>query len=123
MCPLRDIYLAIYPFKVKVMCSYWKDLQTFSFSSPRKDNKATRLRKWLVARLISIVENHAVKKEEDLVMDVARWVWVPRGHLSHLLAFSLWAHYGVFSEISFCSLYVSNLSAGLIFDESRVQCN
>ena len=31
-----------------------------------------RLRKWLVARLISLVENHSVKKDEDLVMDVAR---------------------------------------------------
>ena len=46
--------------------------KTDLFFSPRKDNRVSRLRKWLVARLISIVENQGVKKEEDLVMDVAR---------------------------------------------------
>nr|XP_023675248.1 myb-binding protein 1A [Paramormyrops kingsleyae] len=34
-----------------------------------------RLRKWIVPRLTSIVENVQVKKEEDLVMDVARFVF------------------------------------------------
>ncbi|XP_048839172.1 myb-binding protein 1A-like protein isoform X2 [Brienomyrus brachyistius] len=34
-----------------------------------------RLRKWIVPRLTSIVENVHVKKEEDLVMDVARFVF------------------------------------------------
>ncbi|KAJ8402245.1 hypothetical protein AAFF_G00371100 [Aldrovandia affinis] len=34
-----------------------------------------RLRKWIIPRLTSIVENIQVKKEEDLVMDVARFVF------------------------------------------------
>ncbi|XP_051891931.1 myb-binding protein 1A-like protein [Pristis pectinata] len=34
-----------------------------------------RLRMWIVARLISIVENGQVKKEEDLVMDIARFIF------------------------------------------------
>ena len=31
-----------------------------------------RLRKWLVARLTSLMENAQVKREEDLLMEVAR---------------------------------------------------
>uniref|UniRef100_A0A3Q3BAL6 Uncharacterized protein n=1 Tax=Kryptolebias marmoratus TaxID=37003 RepID=A0A3Q3BAL6_KRYMA len=31
-----------------------------------------RLRKWIVARLSSIIDNHQVKKQEELTMDVAR---------------------------------------------------
>lgn len=38
----------------------------------RKGNIIFRLRKWLVARLSSIIDNHQVKREEDLIMDVAR---------------------------------------------------
>ncbi|MBN3310123.1 MBB1A protein, partial [Amia calva] len=34
-----------------------------------------RLRKWIVPRLCSIVENVSVKKEEDLVMDIARFIF------------------------------------------------
>ncbi|XP_041054205.1 myb-binding protein 1A-like protein isoform X2 [Carcharodon carcharias] len=34
-----------------------------------------RLRTWIVARLSSIVDNNQVKKEEDLVMDIARFVF------------------------------------------------
>ncbi|MGH0147557.1 UNVERIFIED_CONTAM: hypothetical protein FKN15_019380 [Acipenser sinensis] len=34
-----------------------------------------RLRKWIVPRLISIVDNPLVKKEEDLVMDIARFIF------------------------------------------------
>ncbi|XP_029925030.1 myb-binding protein 1A-like protein [Myripristis murdjan] len=41
----------------------------------QKNESISRLRKWIVARLISVVENHQVKKEEDLVMDVARFVF------------------------------------------------
>uniref|UniRef100_UPI003AB0D2D6 myb-binding protein 1A-like protein n=1 Tax=Centroberyx gerrardi TaxID=166262 RepID=UPI003AB0D2D6 len=41
----------------------------------QKEGSIFRLRKWIVARLTSIVENHQVKKEEDLVMDVARFVF------------------------------------------------
>ncbi|CAL8365233.1 unnamed protein product [Lota lota] len=41
----------------------------------QKENKNMRLRKWLVARLISLIENQSVKKDEDLVMDVARFVF------------------------------------------------
>lgn len=38
----------------------------------RKENSVFRLRKWLVARLSSIIDNHQVKRQEDLIMDVAR---------------------------------------------------
>uniref|UniRef100_A0A667ZN45 MYB binding protein (P160) 1a n=1 Tax=Myripristis murdjan TaxID=586833 RepID=A0A667ZN45_9TELE len=38
----------------------------------QKNESISRLRKWIVARLISVVENHQVKKEEDLVMDVKK---------------------------------------------------
>ncbi|MGH0140875.1 UNVERIFIED_CONTAM: hypothetical protein FKN15_072039 [Acipenser sinensis] len=34
-----------------------------------------RLRKWIIPRLISIVDNPLVKKEEDLVMDIARFIF------------------------------------------------
>uniref|UniRef100_A0A8C9WAX1 MYB binding protein (P160) 1a n=1 Tax=Scleropages formosus TaxID=113540 RepID=A0A8C9WAX1_SCLFO len=34
-----------------------------------------RLRKWIVPRLVSIVENSQVKKDEELVMDIARFVF------------------------------------------------
>lgn len=38
----------------------------------RKENSIFRLRKWIIARLSSIIDNHQVKKQEDLIMDVAR---------------------------------------------------
>lgn len=31
-----------------------------------------RLRKWIVARLASVIDNHQVKKSEELIMEVAR---------------------------------------------------
>lgn len=43
------------------------------FSFFRKENSVSRLRKWLVARLSSIIDNYQVKRQEDLIMDVARW--------------------------------------------------
>uniref|UniRef100_A0A3Q4GSP4 MYB binding protein (P160) 1a n=1 Tax=Neolamprologus brichardi TaxID=32507 RepID=A0A3Q4GSP4_NEOBR len=36
-----------------------------------KEESVFRLRKWIVSRLASIIDNHQVKKQEDLVMDVA----------------------------------------------------
>ncbi|XP_056253770.1 myb-binding protein 1A-like protein [Seriola aureovittata] len=41
----------------------------------QKEDSIFRLRKWIVARLTSIVDNHQVKKQEDLIMDVARFVF------------------------------------------------
>uniref|UniRef100_A0A674MXL8 MYB binding protein (P160) 1a n=1 Tax=Takifugu rubripes TaxID=31033 RepID=A0A674MXL8_TAKRU len=38
-------------------------------------NSVFRLRKWLVARLSSIIDNYQVKRQEDLIMDVARFVF------------------------------------------------
>uniref|UniRef100_A0A3Q3X2S3 MYB binding protein 1a n=1 Tax=Mola mola TaxID=94237 RepID=A0A3Q3X2S3_MOLML len=38
----------------------------------QKENSIFRLRKWLVARLASIIDNHQVKRQEELIMDVAR---------------------------------------------------
>uniref|UniRef100_A0A674PD32 MYB binding protein (P160) 1a n=1 Tax=Takifugu rubripes TaxID=31033 RepID=A0A674PD32_TAKRU len=40
-----------------------------------KENSVFRLRKWLVARLSSIIDNYQVKRQEDLIMDVARFVF------------------------------------------------
>uniref|UniRef100_A0A3P9M4L6 MYB binding protein (P160) 1a n=1 Tax=Oryzias latipes TaxID=8090 RepID=A0A3P9M4L6_ORYLA len=42
---------------------------------PEMETPVSRLRKWLVARLCSIIDNHQVKKEEALIMDVARFVF------------------------------------------------
>ncbi|XP_008284151.1 myb-binding protein 1A-like protein [Stegastes partitus] len=39
------------------------------------ENDVFRLRKWIVARLSSIIDNHQVKKQEDFIMDVARFVF------------------------------------------------
>uniref|UniRef100_A0A3P9PTI4 MYB binding protein (P160) 1a n=1 Tax=Poecilia reticulata TaxID=8081 RepID=A0A3P9PTI4_POERE len=44
-------------------------------SKEQKESSIFRLRKWIVARLASIINNHQVKKHEDLIMDVARFVF------------------------------------------------
>ncbi|XP_041957407.1 myb-binding protein 1A-like protein isoform X2 [Alosa sapidissima] len=44
-------------------------------SAKKSDESVLRLRKWILPRLTSIVENHQVKKEEDLVMDIARFIF------------------------------------------------
>ncbi|XP_060912427.1 myb-binding protein 1A-like protein isoform X2 [Labrus mixtus] len=41
----------------------------------QKESPIFRLRKWLVARLASIIDNHQVKRQEDLIMDIARFVF------------------------------------------------
>uniref|UniRef100_UPI0037E83FE1 myb-binding protein 1A-like protein n=1 Tax=Semicossyphus pulcher TaxID=241346 RepID=UPI0037E83FE1 len=41
----------------------------------QKESSIFRLRKWIVARLASIIDNHQVKRQEDLIMDVARFVF------------------------------------------------
>lgn len=46
--------------------------EKFDLCFRRKGNIIFRLRKWLVARLSSIIDNHQVKRDEDLIMDVAR---------------------------------------------------
>uniref|UniRef100_A0A3B3TPB3 MYB binding protein (P160) 1a n=1 Tax=Poecilia latipinna TaxID=48699 RepID=A0A3B3TPB3_9TELE len=38
-------------------------------SKEQKESSIFRLRKWIVARLASIINNHQVKKHEDLIMD------------------------------------------------------
>uniref|UniRef100_A0A8C2ZRT0 MYB binding protein (P160) 1a n=1 Tax=Cyclopterus lumpus TaxID=8103 RepID=A0A8C2ZRT0_CYCLU len=45
------------------------------FSTRKKENSIIRLRRWVVSRLSSIIDNHQVKKEEDLIMGVARFVF------------------------------------------------
>ncbi|KAM9788729.1 myb-binding protein 1A-like protein [Neosynchiropus ocellatus] len=40
-----------------------------------KESPVSRLRKWIVSRLASIVDNHNLKKPESLIMDVARFVF------------------------------------------------
>ncbi|XP_054610863.1 myb-binding protein 1A-like protein isoform X2 [Dunckerocampus dactyliophorus] len=40
----------------------------------QEQNPSFRLRKWILARLTSIVDNHHVKKDEKLIMEVARFV-------------------------------------------------
>ncbi|XP_032432266.1 myb-binding protein 1A-like protein isoform X2 [Xiphophorus hellerii] len=44
-------------------------------SKEQKESSIFRLRKWIIARLASIIDNHQVKKHEDLIMDVARFVF------------------------------------------------
>ncbi|XP_023197834.1 myb-binding protein 1A [Xiphophorus maculatus] len=44
-------------------------------SKEQKESLIFRLRKWIIARLASIIDNHQVKKHEDLIMDVARFVF------------------------------------------------
>ncbi|KAE8287710.1 Myb-binding protein 1A-like protein [Larimichthys crocea] len=41
----------------------------------QKENSIFRLRKWIVSRLSSIIDNYQVKRQEDLIMDVARFVF------------------------------------------------
>ncbi|XP_068187721.1 myb-binding protein 1A-like protein [Antennarius striatus] len=41
----------------------------------QKEDSIFRLRKWIVARLSSLIDNHQVKRREDLVMEVARFVF------------------------------------------------
>uniref|UniRef100_A0A8C4F9M5 Myb-binding protein 1A n=1 Tax=Dicentrarchus labrax TaxID=13489 RepID=A0A8C4F9M5_DICLA len=41
----------------------------------QKENAIFRLRKWIIARLSSIIDNHQVKRQEDLILDVARFVF------------------------------------------------
>ncbi|XP_061607912.1 myb-binding protein 1A-like protein [Phyllopteryx taeniolatus] len=45
----------------------------------RQDNSEQepvfRLRKWIVARLASIVDNHQVKKDEEFIMEIARFIF------------------------------------------------
>ncbi|KAJ8342824.1 hypothetical protein SKAU_G00327520 [Synaphobranchus kaupii] len=43
-------------------------------SGVQNEHCVFRLRKWIIPRLTSIIENNQVKKDEDLVMDVARFV-------------------------------------------------
>ncbi|XP_054879442.1 myb-binding protein 1A-like protein [Poeciliopsis prolifica] len=44
-------------------------------SKEQKDSSIFRLRKWIIARLASIIDNHQVKKHKDLIMNVARFVF------------------------------------------------
>ncbi|KAI3373279.1 hypothetical protein L3Q82_006578 [Scortum barcoo] len=40
-----------------------------------KESSIFRLRKWLISRLSSIIDNHQVKRQENVIMDVARFVF------------------------------------------------
>lgn len=40
-----------------------------------KKSSICRFRKWISARLSSVIDNHQVKKEEDLIMNVSRFVF------------------------------------------------
>ncbi|KAK1806954.1 hypothetical protein P4O66_005439, partial [Electrophorus voltai] len=41
----------------------------------QKESCVLRFRKWIIPRLTSIVENHQIKKDEDLVMGIARFIF------------------------------------------------
>ncbi|XP_054481396.1 myb-binding protein 1A-like protein [Anoplopoma fimbria] len=41
----------------------------------QKENSIFRLRRWIISRLSAIIDNHQVKKQEDLIMGVARFVF------------------------------------------------
>uniref|UniRef100_A0A8C5ERP3 Myb-binding protein 1A-like protein n=1 Tax=Gouania willdenowi TaxID=441366 RepID=A0A8C5ERP3_GOUWI len=40
-----------------------------------KEDSVCRLRKWIMSRLCSIIDNQHVKKQEDMIMEVARFVF------------------------------------------------
>ncbi|KAI5101710.1 myb-binding protein 1A-like protein [Silurus meridionalis] len=43
--------------------------------TPRTEECVSRLRKWIIPRLACIVENHQIKKDEELVMEIARFIF------------------------------------------------
>ncbi|XP_053085112.1 myb-binding protein 1A-like protein [Pangasianodon hypophthalmus] len=44
-------------------------------SAPQTEECVLRLRKWIIPRLACIVENHQIKKDEELVMEIARFIF------------------------------------------------
>ncbi|XP_017307203.2 myb-binding protein 1A-like protein isoform X2 [Ictalurus punctatus] len=44
-------------------------------SAPQTEDCVPRLRKWIIPRLACIVENHQVKKDEELVTEIARFIF------------------------------------------------
>ncbi|KAL1273708.1 hypothetical protein QQF64_026522 [Cirrhinus molitorella] len=44
-------------------------------SAVESDSCVSRFRKWIISRLTFIVENHQIKKQEDLVMKIARFIF------------------------------------------------
>ncbi|KAF5888859.1 myb-binding protein 1A [Clarias magur] len=43
--------------------------------APQTEECVSRLRKWIVPRLACIVENHQIKKDEELVMEITRFIF------------------------------------------------
>ncbi|KAF3840667.1 hypothetical protein F7725_006529 [Dissostichus mawsoni] len=59
-----------------VVPSVWRVVQHLQPAAvEQKDDSVFRLRKWIISRLCAIIDNHLVKKSEDLIMDVARFVF------------------------------------------------
>lgn len=48
------------------------NVQVFFCPFSRRENAVFRLRKWLVSRLSSIIDNQQVQRPEGLVTDVSR---------------------------------------------------
>lgn len=46
-------------------------------SAPRPERAVFRLRKWIILRLVSIVDSLHLEKEEALIEEVARWEMCP----------------------------------------------
>ncbi|XP_060763668.1 myb-binding protein 1A-like protein [Neoarius graeffei] len=44
-------------------------------SAPQTEECVLRLRKWIIPRLACIVENHQIKKDEELVMEITRFIF------------------------------------------------
>ncbi|MCJ8746577.1 hypothetical protein PDJAM_G00143300 [Pangasius djambal] len=44
-------------------------------SAPQTEECVPRLRKWIIPRLACIVENHQIKKDEELIMEIARFIF------------------------------------------------
>ncbi|XP_053337367.1 myb-binding protein 1A-like protein [Clarias gariepinus] len=43
--------------------------------APQTEECVSRLRKWIIPRLACIVENHQIKKDEELVMEITRFIF------------------------------------------------
>ncbi|XP_077448599.1 myb-binding protein 1A-like protein [Stigmatopora argus] len=63
--------------RLEEMLNFTSDKQKKNQEETKNSERESifRLRKWIVARLASIVDNHQVKKDEELIMEIARFVF------------------------------------------------
>jgi len=74
----------------------------------RSDSCVARFRKWIIPRLTFIVENHQIKKQEDLVMKMARYIFI-------LYLFHQWSLPGMYTDMNGWYCNVLSFSIRFIF--------